>query len=48
MIHILFYTLVTVYYVQLLCLRNINPLGQEFANLVILGLLAILIKNGDK
>lgn len=47
MMHILFYILVIWYYCQWWFANNFDPIGKEFANLVIFGLLTILIKNGD-
>lgn len=44
MIHILFFIFAIVYYLQLWFVENFNPIGKEFTNLVILGLLAILLK----
>lgn len=42
MIHILFYIIAIFYYLQLWFVENFNPIGKEFTNLVILGLLANL------
>jgi hypothetical protein len=42
MIHLLFYIFVIFYYFGVWFTDNFNPIGQEFANLVILGLLAII------
>lgn len=44
MIHILFYIFTIAYYSQLWFVENFNPVGREFANLVILGLMANLLK----
>jgi len=48
MMHMLFYILAIWYYYQLWFSNNFNPVGKEFANLVLLGLLTILVNNGDK
>lgn len=40
----LFYIFSIFYYFQLWFVENFNPLGKEFTNLVILGLLANLLK----
>jgi hypothetical protein len=45
MMHILFYIFAILYYFQLWFTENFNPVGKEFTNLVILGLLAILQQN---
>jgi len=44
MIHTLFYIFGVLYYFQLWFVENFNPVGREFANVVILGLLSILLK----
>jgi hypothetical protein len=44
MMHILFCIFAIIYYLQLWLVENFNPIGKEFTNLVILGLLAILLK----
>ena len=41
--HILFYIFSILYYFQLWFTENFNPIGKEFANVVILGLIAILL-----
>jgi hypothetical protein len=48
MMHTLFYIFAIGYYYQLYMTNNFNPVGREFANLVIFGLLTLLMKNGDK
>ena len=48
MMHIVFYILLVFYYLQSYLNPNFNPVGIEFANLVILGLLTIITMNGDK
>lgn len=42
--HTLFCIFVIIYYLELWFVENFNPIGKEFSNLVILGLLAILLK----
>lgn len=48
MMHILFVILAVVYLIQVNFMKDFEPVGKEFANLVILGLLLIIMKNGDK
>lgn len=48
MIHILFYIFTILYYLQLWVVEDFNPVGKEFANLVILGLIANLLKKDTK
>jgi len=45
MIHTIFYIFGILYYFQLWFLNDFNPVGKEFANVVILGLTALLLKN---
>ncbi len=46
MIHLLFYVFAVIYYLELWFVDNFNPIGKEFTNIVILGLIAILTNNG--
>lgn len=48
MIHIVFYIFVLLYYFQLWFVENFNPVGREFANVVLLGLIANLLKRDKK
>ena len=43
MIHTVFYICSVVYFLKQYFVENFNPVGQEFANLVIFGLIIILI-----
>jgi hypothetical protein len=47
MIHTLFYICGIIYYLQLWFINDFNPVGKEFANVVILGLIAISTNNGS-
>lgn len=46
--HMLFDILAVVYLIQVNFMKDFEPVGKEFANLVILGLLLIIMKNGVK
>jgi hypothetical protein len=48
MITTLFYIFGVIYYFQLWFAKDFDPMGKEFANLAILGLLAILSKLNEK
>lgn len=48
MIHILFCIFVIAYYFQLWFVENFNPIGREFANVVLLGLIANLLERNKK
>lgn len=48
MIHIIFCIFVILYYFQLWFVENFNPVGKEFANVVLLGLIANLLKRDKK
>ena len=48
MIHILFLVFTILYYYQLWFVENFNPVGREFANVVLLGLIANLLKKDKK
>lgn len=45
MMNTIFYIFGIIYYLQLWFIEDFNPVGREFANLVILGLIINIIQN---